>query len=317
LGDNLTKVGVIAPFYHAERHIAGWLKALTAQSYSNFKVYAIDDASSDQTGKLLEAGIAQAAFPAQLTLSDLNQGPSAARNFAIRQALSDGCDLILLLDCDCRVAPDWIERHVRFHEEYEEVRILGGAIQGFAKTPVGRADGFCSWFTAVPFSDTGRVSRLHLSTTNLSIKRSVFDAIGFFDESLATGEDVAFCRKAQQQGLLLWLQSDIVALHLDRNDFPSARAHHYRWGLHSYTLSLQQQGGYYEVLKRFKSGWPVACLVPVIASLNVVLILLKYSRRSPTVWLYLPWIAALKWWNAVGVYHGFLDPSRCRRELPG
>lgn len=311
---NLPCVAVIGPFYNAANHVNGWLNALSLQNYPQFKIYAIDDASTDDTVPWLKKTAASLKVPIELITCERNVGPSKARNIAIKKAIKDGAEIVLLLDADCRVRPDWISRHVEFHLINPDVHILGGSIQGKAHTPVGKADGFCSWFTAVPYADFGRVNKLHLSSTNMSIKAAVFPAVGYFDETLATGEDVAFCRKAQQAGAILWLQSDIVITHLDRNDMAQAKKHHYRWGLHSFTLSNQTQGGYYEVLKKVPFPWMVALLVPVIALLNVVLVLIKFSQHQPRVWLYLPWIARLKWSNAVGVYRGFVNPALCLRS---
>lgn len=274
----------------------------------------VDDASTDDTRQWIQKARATLKLPTELIACEKNVGPSAARNIAIKKAIADGAEIVLLLDSDCRVRPDWITRHVEFHIMHPDVHIVGGSIQGKAHTAVGIADGYCSWFTAVPYADYGPVRKLHLSSTNMSVKAQTFAAIGYFDETLATGEDVAFCRKAQKAGAILWLQSDIVMTHLDRNDLANAKRHHYRWGLHSFTLSTQEQGGYYEPLKKLPYSWMAIPLVPVIALLNVLLILIKYTRHQPRVWLYIPWIVLLKWANAVGVYQGFRQPSLCLRR---
>lgn len=307
-------VAVIGPFYNSVAHVRAWINNLALQDYPHFKLYLVDDASTDDTLSWLKRTVTQAKVPAEILTNSRNVGPSAARNQAIKKAVADGAEIVLLLDSDCRVRPDWISRHVEFHLMNPDVQILGGSIKGKGYSPVGIADGFCSWFTAVPYSDYGRVNRLHLSTTNMSIKVPTFEMIGYFDESLATGEDVAYCRKAQKAGLILWLQSDIVITHLDRNNLAAAKRHHYRWGLHSFTLSTQTSGGYYEVLKKVPYPWMVALLVPVITALNVLLILIKYTPHQPRVWFYLPWITLLKWSNAVGVYRGFLQPHLCQRS---
>lgn len=308
------KVAIIGPFYNSEVHVKDWVKLLSRQTYSNFVLYLVDDASKDKTTTQLFDSTHDFQVPSIILPLAKNAGPSAVRNLAIHQAIEDGCHLILLLDSDCRVEADWIESHVNFHLKHPEVGILGGAIEGVGKTAVGIADGFCSWFTAVPHSSPRRISKMHLSTTNMSIKSQVFDAIGNFDESLSTGEDVAFCRKAQRAGVLLWFQSNIVIKHLDRNLFEEAKHHHFRWGLHSYTLSTQEQGGYYEVLKKLPHPWMVACLIPVIASLNTLLVAFQFAKKKPQVFLYLPHIFALKWWNALGVYRGYINPSLCLRK---
>ncbi len=307
------KIAIIGPFFNNEEHVSGWLSGLARQTYANFKIYIVDDGSTDTTTQKIRQVAQRRHLPLELIELKTNVGPSAARNKAIKRALSEGADLILLLDSDCRVPTNWVESHLLFHKKYPDIHILGGAIEGSGQSFVGKADGFCSWFTAVPYSSSG-AAKLHLSSTNISIKSDTFHHIGFFDESLATGEDVAFCRKARMAGLLLWMKSDIVVTHLDRNELAAAKKHHYRWGLHSYTLSLQPQGGYYGFLKNLKFKPLAALLVPVIAFLNVVLILTQFTRTKPIVWLYLPWIIRLKWANAVGVYRGFINPALCLKQ---
>lgn len=309
------RVAVIGPFRNSESHVKAWVEGLSQQTYPNFCVYVLDDASTDSTGRLLQHYFSRSGISHVLFQRGTNIGPSAARNVLIRRALSDGSDLILLLDADCRVSRDWIAEHVRAHGAQPEMALVGGAIQGRAHSYVGQADGFGSWFTAVPHSKSREMTWMHLSSTNLSIRAEVFHTIGFFDETLSTGEDVAFCRSARKAGFRIWFHSNLIITHLDREKLADARRHHYRWGLHSYTLSTQAQGGYYSLLMRTRQKWMVAALVPVIAALNVALIVKQYALRSPKVLFFLPMIAYLKWWNARGVYDGYVDPSRCR--LPG
>jgi len=304
-------VAVISPFYNRATHVRDWISGLEKQTYEKFRLYLVDDGSQDGTQKLLQETLAQSKLSAWLLPLKKNQGPAATRNLAIQAALGDGADLILLLDSDCRVYSDWIERHVKVHKQRQDTKIVGGGIQGVSHSIIGKADGFCSWFSAVPYGSSGPVKKLHLSTTNMSIKREVFETVGFFDKELATGEDVAFCRRAQNKNQVLWFQSDIIAIHKDRNEVQKARQHHYRFGLHSFTLSNKTCGGYYGLLKKFNSKALVALLVPVFAILNTGFVVWQFTRQKPSVWLYLPWIFYLKWWNAIGVYHGYRNPSLC------
>jgi GT2 family glycosyltransferase len=308
-----TRVAVIGPFHNDQAHVLPWLTQFANQSFRDFTLYVVDDDSSDRTVAALRELSAKMEMKVRIFVVSPNQGPAAARNVALRAALEDGADLLCLLDSDCRIDWDWLERHVQFHETNPGVGIVGGAIQSVATTAVGCADGFCSWFTAVPGSKSGFVRKMHLSSTNMSMKRSVFEALGGFDEQLATGEDVAYCRLAQRNAITLWFQSDIVIRHLDRNEVTSAKNHHYRWGLHSFTVSTRSHGGYYDFLRKLNNRLLVMCMVPVFAFLNVGLVLWKNTKLHPKVYLYLPWIIYLKWWNAVGVYHGFVYPDRCLR----
>lgn len=305
------KVSVVCPLHNGARLVPDLVKDLSRQCYQDIHVYFVDDASQDDTVEQLHNSATH--LPHTIIRLEKNLGPAAARNVAIRRAKKEGAELILLIDSDCRVRPDWVERHVAFLRQRPDVSIVGGAILGKSKKIIGRADGYCSWFTAPPHSKSGPMNRFHLSTTNMSIRSEVFDKVGFFDEELKTGEDVAFCRRVRKAGLLLWLQPDIVMEHLDRNTYKAAALHHYRWGLHSYRLCLMDQGGYYSVLKTLPK-WLVPLTIPVFCLLNVVLIVGIYAPKQARVLLYLPWIIYLKWHNSRGVYAGFLDSTLCLRK---
>ncbi len=308
------KVGVIGPFFNAEHHVKRWLECFANQSYQDFHLYLVDDGSTDSTKERLETTIRERALPASLLTTPYNLGPSAARNIAIKRALQENSKLILLLDSDCLVNSEWVLDHWEFHSRHPQIKVMGGAIAGISHSAIGKADGICSWFTAIPFSKSGWIKNLHLSSTNMSIKAEVFNSVGFFDEKLKTGEDVDFCRRLQKAGIYPWLESDLIVHHVDRDSVKQAREHHYRWGLHSYTLSLRDHGGYFKWLTKVSSPRLVTLAIPAIAMMTSGLMLLLYSKTFPKVWLYIPWILYLKWWNALGVYHGYKNPSLCIRQ---
>jgi GT2 family glycosyltransferase len=305
---------IVGPFFNAGEHVSPWLAALQCQTYSDLRIVAVDDGSTDGTAQALKSAAASSRVPTDVILSDRNAGPAAARNRGIARALDLGADLVLLLDGDCRVDNDWAQRHVDAHRSNPGAHIVGGTIQGAAQSYIGRADGYASWFTSVPGSSSGPVRRWHLPTTNMSIKREVFERVGLFDESLVTGEDVVFCHHARAARFTLWFQGDIVCRHLDRDVCGDARRHHYRWGLHSYFIASERGCGYYQFLRKVPLKWVSAMMVPAIAFLTTGLCIARYLPRDAAVLFYLPGIFYLKCWNAVGIHRGRWDCSLCRRS---
>ena len=294
-------VAIITPFFNAANHVAGWAHSLLDQPLDGRGVYAVDDGSSDGTVAALEEHLPRLPGRTVLLRQPENRGPAAARNLAIRKALVDGAKLLLLLDADTRAGHHWLERHLAFHRARPEVMVMGGGLQGEASTPMGRADGFASWFTSVPGSRPRSVRRLHLSSNNMSIKAEVFTCWGvFFDEELMTGEDLIFCRDLQRRGAAPWFQPDIVVTHCDRDDPAEAREHHYRWGRHARD-EVARHGGYYRLMPRL----PGLAAVPLLSMATTSLTLAAWIRTRPDVLLYTPWIAYLKWHHARGVWDSF------------
>ena len=98
------EVSVIIPTYNSENYIAKALKSVFDQTYSNFEIILIDDASSDST-----VDIARSFNDKRLKIiaNKYNRGVSYGRNCGIKQAKGQW---IALLDSDDWYAPQRLER---------------------------------------------------------------------------------------------------------------------------------------------------------------------------------------------------------------
>ena len=106
------EVSVIIPTYNSENYIAKALKSVFNQSYSNFEIILIDDASTDSTVR-----IARSFQDRRLKIfqNDRNRGVSYGRNVGIKQALGKW---IALLDSDDWYAPQRLEKLVAAGSAY-------------------------------------------------------------------------------------------------------------------------------------------------------------------------------------------------------
>lgn len=114
--DNPT-VGIIVPIYNTEKYIERCLKSILDNTYSNIKVFCIDDGSKDESPAIVEK-IAKNDCRVVLISQD-NSGVSAARNRGIEAAFDANCEVIGFVDSD-----DWI------HPQYIEI-LLSGIIGGY------------------------------------------------------------------------------------------------------------------------------------------------------------------------------------------
>lgn len=92
-------ISVIVPFYNVEKYLPGCLDSLSRQSLSAIEILLIDDASSDNCGKICEV-YAENDYRFKVFHNDKNRGPAAARNIGVLQASGD---YLMFVDSD-----DWI-----------------------------------------------------------------------------------------------------------------------------------------------------------------------------------------------------------------
>ncbi|MCL2853636.1 MAG: glycosyltransferase [Defluviitaleaceae bacterium] len=106
-------VSVIMPAFNAEATIAEGLDSVLAQTFEDWELIVVDDASTDNTA---EAARSYAAKDSRVKLlaSETNQGVAAARNQGIQAA---GGEYLAFLDSDDLWRKEKLEKQVRLMEE--------------------------------------------------------------------------------------------------------------------------------------------------------------------------------------------------------
>ena len=118
------KLAVILPAYNAENFIAECLESLLNQTFSDFCILAVNDASTDNTGKILET---YAAKDARLRVYHLpqNQGEPAVMQFAMDMLNYMNVEYVARMDADDICVPHRFEKQVQYLDEHPEIDILG------------------------------------------------------------------------------------------------------------------------------------------------------------------------------------------------
>jgi GT2 family glycosyltransferase len=180
------RVTVVIPTYNQSALLARCLKALAAQTDTDFSVVVVDDGSTDNTGDVVR----RLPLPFPVTLVTLeNGGPARARNLGI--ALADG-DWVAFLDDDVVPLPGWMAA-VRAH------------IDASARVLVGQTT---STTLAIPdvFSHQIRVVSAPpgpFPSCNFAADRRLFDEIGGFDAGFPypAYEDTDWACRARASGV--------------------------------------------------------------------------------------------------------------------
>ncbi|NEQ49719.1 MAG: glycosyltransferase [Leptolyngbya sp. SIO3F4] len=174
-------ITVAIPVYNGARTIRSTLESILQQSFEDFEVVVIDDGSTDDTIKVVQqfddSRIRLISYP--------NKGLAASRNRGIQQSR---CELISFIDADDLWTVDKLA---------DQLAILQNAPMtsvAYSWTDcIDQADRFCRRGSHI--SAEGDVYEKLLmgnfldSGSNALFRKSVFETVGQFDESLKAAED--------------------------------------------------------------------------------------------------------------------------------
>ena len=121
--------------HNESRDLEVLLPTLAAQTYRDFEVVAVDNASEEGTRGVLAAWQRRGEFPLRVLHTRENLGFTGGHNKGIRKALETDAAWVLVLNADVVLAPDFLERLLRDAEAPGQGRV--GSLTG----KILRADG--------------------------------------------------------------------------------------------------------------------------------------------------------------------------------
>jgi hypothetical protein len=125
------RVSVVLPAFNASATLELAIKSVLSGTFASFELVAINDGSSDDTGKQLRDWAAR--DPRIRVLEQTNQGLIAALNRGLREAR---CDLVARMDQDDVALPGRLAHQVAFLDANPGVVAVGGAIRLFGANGV-------------------------------------------------------------------------------------------------------------------------------------------------------------------------------------
>lgn len=108
-----TKVSIITPSYKSEKFISETIESIISQSYQNWELIIVDDASPDKSHIIINEYIKKD-NRIRLKILDKNSGPAIARNEAIKLARGR---YIAFLDSDDIWLPEKLYKQLNFMKE--------------------------------------------------------------------------------------------------------------------------------------------------------------------------------------------------------
>lgn len=204
-------VSVIIPTRQRRESLRRALDSLAGQSAeAEFEVVVAVDGSTDGTVEMLEAFRGP---PELVWVVSPKRGRAAACNAALAAARGE---IVIVLDDDMRVVPDFVERHRRHHPAGSRVCVLG-AVPVELDASSTRAAAYVKQRFDLHLARLGDPEHLNLPRSfysgNASLRAEALREVGGFDESFGVygNEDVELALRLRADGVALAYDPDAVA----------------------------------------------------------------------------------------------------------
>ncbi len=252
-------VSVIIPTFNRSKKLLRAVQSVIDQEYKDFEIIVVDDGSTDDTCKTI---VKFHNFIRYIRL-DNNRGVSVARNIGIQNSLAPW---IAFLDSD----DYWLKKKLKIQMEFiynnpqsmacqtEEIWIRNGRrVNPKIKHKKLSGDIFYQ-----------SLKLCLVSPSSVAIKRSVFDEIGLFDESMPAAEDYDLWLRMSCRYPIYLIDKDLIVKEGGHDDQLSKRFHgmdRFRIRaiaklIKSGILSLEQRAGALEELKNKCTIYGNGCL---------------------------------------------------------
>ncbi len=183
-------ISVIMPCYNGEAYIRESLNSIACQGW-DFEVIFVDDGSTDNSAKIVKEE-----YPYVRYYYQENSSPSRARNTGVSLASHE---IIGFLDVD----DVWEDRktslQMRTFEENPCLDVVGGLIHYWI---MDDSQYRSALFATEPIE--------HILVSSVLVRKSAFNYLGGFDESMRTGEDFDWFMRLKESHLKYKVMDAIV-----------------------------------------------------------------------------------------------------------
>lgn len=206
----MATISIIMALYNHANFVSECIRSIRKQTFSDWELVIVDDASTDSPLKVLKP-IMETDARIRYSRFSVNRGPSAARNEAIRLATGK---FISFVDADDMLTKSSLEMRLRALDGSESLWVHGRAYNLVNGKLVKDRDFHGNWkkFHAKMPEPVTRYS-LAVHSNSVMVKRSFYEKLGLFDEDLRYGEEQDVWKRALAFGYMPLYVNDFVCIY--------------------------------------------------------------------------------------------------------
>ena len=206
-------VSVLVPAWNEAVGIAATLRSVVATRYPRLEIIVIDDGSTDATGEVVRAFMAEhaadmaAGRPTIRYRRQANGGKARALNAGL--ALASG-EIVVTVDADSVMAPDFLDEIARYLARHDVAAVAGNVVIGNRHRAIGlvqQLEYLYGFFFKRAEAVMGAV--YIVGGAAAAYRRRIIQELGGFDESIIT-EDIELSTRLQRHGHRVGYAADAV-----------------------------------------------------------------------------------------------------------
>lgn len=179
---HIPKIGVVMPFYNAERYIRPAIESILAQTFDDFELIGINDGSTDKSGDIFYEYMSK-----DKRLRLFHSGNGSGNPVGVTKALNRGLlvsrsEYVARMDADDISEPDRFFLQVRYLDDHPDVMVCGSNFLSMNEDMSSIV-----WKNDVPLEPEDVAKRLLeyccIGHPTVMMRRRVIEIVGGYDEA--------------------------------------------------------------------------------------------------------------------------------------
>lgn len=215
------KISVVTAVHNCERFITSAIESVLKQTYQDYEMIIVDDASTDGTTEILQQYLLNEKIVVFHNPS--NRERSYSRNLAVDKAKGE---YIAILDADDLCVSDRFETQVEYMQSHPDIDVLGGNIVLIDENDneLGKFPDFPATHAEIVWDSFFETQFVH---STVIMKREKFIAVKGYNENLHYGEDTDLWIKMIKTGCRMANLPDVlVKYRTNDRQMKSAKDHY-------------------------------------------------------------------------------------------
>lgn len=220
----MAKIGLVTVLFKSDEVLPGFFKSIAKQIFNDYILYLVDNSVNPTSDKIIAQCLAENSVTEYKHIKNTdNVGVAEGNNIGIRQALTDNCSHVLLLNNDIKLEQGHVfstmlslcEKGEKiivpkiFYYDSRKIWMAGGYMNKWRALGIHYGDGKAD----APEYNTAKYIT-YAPTCFMLIESSVFKKVGMMDEKyFAYYDDTDFVFRALMAGYKMYYEPSLAVLH--------------------------------------------------------------------------------------------------------